>query len=157
MVDGQVGLVTAVVALAEFDRLEPDLCDPVKDEVLAAYVEIGEGNDPRAVRQLRPEMTARFGADRQLERNLDRVRERRHLSGPVEYDQLTHYALALDPENAARLEAALDLLSAPARPPAPSPTCAVPGNAGPTHWSRSSPEQSPPAAPCMLSPRRSWS
>lgn len=154
--DGRVGLVTAAVALAEFERLEPEVSPAAKEDTLRGYVDIAAGNDPAVVRRLRPEFLARFGAHRQLERTIDRLREQRHLSGPVEFDQLTHYALTLDPEGAARLEAGL-VCSPPRPPPRPRRICAPRGNAAPTPCSPSYLGRSPPEGQPTPNPRRSWS
>lgn len=56
---------------------------------------------------------AAYGQDRGLERGLDHLRTQRTLSSAQHVQGMCWYTLALDPESAARFEAALDPLSAP--------------------------------------------
>lgn len=110
-----VGLAHGVMVLREFERLEPRLVDTIKTEALGWFVQVAaQSNDPAQIRSLRPRIVARYGRERELERELDHQRARRSLSGAQQVEGMSAYMLVLDPEAAARFEAALDPLSAPA-------------------------------------------
>lgn len=110
---GAVGLLLGRVALAEYEKLAPDLLADLREEAVGWFTEVARGGDLAQLRQLRPSVVARYGDPRALEHQADRLRERRFLSHVVQDDGLWLFHLGLDPEQGARLDAAVNALAAP--------------------------------------------
>ncbi len=106
---------SALAVLAEMralqPRLQPDAVPTVTRALLDLVVEWG----PTHMRALRPRLLATHGVDGELDDLHDTLAQTAHLSTPqVESGALTEYRMALTPEQAATLEAAIGPLAAPA-------------------------------------------
>ncbi|MEO7124824.1 MAG: HNH endonuclease [Nakamurella sp.] len=105
---------TAVAVASEFDRLAPDLAADAAPAVLEQFASVAAEHGPRAARQLREYLLARYGAEGHFEDHQERCR--RHIdlsSGRQTIAGLWDYRLTLDAEGRAVMEAAIGPLSAP--------------------------------------------
>ncbi len=111
---GRVLPALAVGVLDEIDRLTPRLVEAAIPTVTRALVDLGVDAGLSSMRRLRPALLARYGQTGELERVHAALAAHAHLSTPrVESAELTEYRLAMTPEQAAILEAAIGPLSAP--------------------------------------------
>jgi len=109
-----VDLGTAVVVVAEYDKLAPDLVDEAKPVVLGQLLDVGATCGPGAVRKLKQELLARWGQDGQFDDHQHRCRRQVELSPGRETSPGVHeYQFTTDNEGRAVLEAAIGPLSAP--------------------------------------------
>lgn len=111
---GRVLPALAVGVLDEIDRLTPRLVEAAIPTVTRALVDLGVDAGLSSMRRLRPALLARYGQTGELERVHAALAAHAQLSAPrVESAELTEYRLAMTPEQAAILEAAVGPLSAP--------------------------------------------
>lgn len=114
LLDGRVGVSNAAVCLTEMERLRHRLRPEAVPTVWEGLLLLAGLEGPRAIRALRPALLARYGSGDELEKLEDRARTQVRLSQPVTAaDGLHEYALLLDTEGRAVLEAALGPVSAP--------------------------------------------
>lgn len=111
---GEVGVPLASVVLREVERirarLDPDALPVVSDTMTDLGVQLG----PAAAAKLRPALLAKYGAEGEADALEERLAPSAFLSRPSVRDaDLTEYRMALTPEQAATLEAAIDDLSRP--------------------------------------------
>ena len=113
--EGAVSPALAAAVLSEATRLTPVLRDEVLPLVTRKLVELGTAWGPTLMRRLRPRLLAEHGRPGLFDDLQDRLASAARLSSPfVESGDLTQYQLAVTPEQAAALEAAIGPLSAPA-------------------------------------------
>jgi len=142
---GRLPVPSAAAVVSEFEKLRPLLADGAEPHVLEGLIELAAEHGPRACRQLRPAMLARYGLERVLQDQQDMGKSFISLSQPRDTGADTfEYRLTLDVEGKAVLEAALGPLSAP-RPTDGNATCAPRTGAAATPWSPWSGGRSPPA------------
>lgn len=114
LLDGRVGVSNGAVCLTEMERLRHRLRPEAVPTVWEGLLVLAGLEGPRAIRALRPALLARHGSGDELEKLEDRARTQVRLSQPVTAaDGLHEYALLLDTESRAVLEAALGPVSAP--------------------------------------------
>ncbi len=113
--DATVSPTLAVAAVREIERLDPILTDEAKPTVARRLLEVGVEWGPTLMRGLRPRLIATFGRQGEFDDLQERLVSAARLSAPrVESADLTEYQLAMTPEQAAALEAAIGPMSAPA-------------------------------------------
>ncbi|MGG5258248.1 HNH endonuclease [Phycicoccus avicenniae] len=116
--DGWLDAGTGCAVLREVERLRPMLHDEALPTVTDALVDLAATSGTTEMRRLRPALIARYGHDGELDDLHARLACAARLSSPrIESGDLTEYQLAMTPEQAATLEAALGPLSAPAPNP----------------------------------------
>ncbi len=119
---GEVSPQVAASVVDEFDRLRPGLVDAAAPDVLRAMLTVGAEHGIRGVREVRPTLLARFGAAGQLQSEQNRARRLVSLSRPrPDLPGTVAYALVLDAEGQAVLEAAIGPLSKPVPGPEGEP------------------------------------
>ena len=112
---GEVGPRLALTVLREVGRLREQLEPEAVPTVATAMTDFGVQWGSQDVRKLRTALVARFGRPGELDDLQDRLRAGAYLSVPAIHDgDVTQYELALTPEQAAMLEAAIGPLSQPA-------------------------------------------
>ncbi|MDF2093192.1 HNH endonuclease signature motif containing protein [Knoellia sp. 3-2P3] len=100
--------------MGEFEKLRPMLAEGAEPHVLEGLVGLAAEQGPRACRQLRPAMLARYGLTDVLQDQQNLGKSFISLSQPRDTGADTfEYRLTLDVEGKAVLEAALGPLSAP--------------------------------------------
>lgn len=113
VIDGAVSVSKARVCVAEMARLEHRLMPDAVPVVWQAYASLAAMERRCALRNLRPALLAKYGADDELDRDHARAAEFVALS-TASRDGATHtYRLVLDATGHAVLEAALGPLAAP--------------------------------------------
>lgn len=115
VVSGEVSVGLAVTALREVarmkDLLTPEAVPTVADAILDHGVQWGQAE----ARRLRPRLIAKYGLEGEFDDTQKRLRGGAFLTSPQVGDaDLTEYRMAMTPEQAARLEAAIGPLSKPA-------------------------------------------
>ncbi len=111
---GRVAPHLAVGVLDELDRLTPRLVAEAVPTVARALIDLGVSDGPCAMRRLRPALLARYGQDGELQRVQAALAGHAYLSQPrVQSGDLTEYRLAMTPEQAVTLEAAIGSLAGP--------------------------------------------
>ncbi|MGL5909608.1 MAG: DUF222 domain-containing protein, partial [Phycicoccus sp.] len=112
--DGALTPRSALAVLGEVRALERRLVPDAVPTVTGALIELVREHGTGTMRRLRPRLLAQHGAPGELDRLQERLAAGAHLSTPwVRSADLTEYALALTPEQAATLEAAIGPLAAP--------------------------------------------
>ncbi|EAP97595.1 hypothetical protein JNB_19033 [Janibacter sp. HTCC2649] len=112
---GEVGAKLALKVLREAARLEDMLAPEAVPTVAKAMCDFGVAWGAGEVPKLRHELIARFGREGEFDDVQDRLRSGAYLSSPrIQDGDVTAYELALTPEQAAMLEAAIGPLSQPA-------------------------------------------
>jgi hypothetical protein len=114
-VTGEVAPALALTALREVARmkelLRPEAAPTVATAILDHGVQWGAGE----ARKIRTHLLAQFGQSGELDDQHRRLRTGAYLSSPQVADgDLTEYRMAMTPEQAAALEAAIEPLSKPA-------------------------------------------
>lgn len=111
---GRLPVPSAAVVVSEFEKLRPLLADGAEPHVLEGLIALAAEHGPRACRQLRPAMLARYGLEHVLQDQQSLGKTFITLSQPRDTGAGTfEYRLTLDVEGKAVLEAALGPLSAP--------------------------------------------
>lgn len=111
---GRVLPCLGVGVLHEIGQLLPRLVPEAVPTVTEALIDLGASDGLVAMRRLRPALLARYGQPGELEQIQQSLTAHACLSQPqVKSAQLTHYRLAMTPQQAAMLEAAITRLSAP--------------------------------------------
>ena len=115
VVDGRIPVRSAAVVIGEADRLRPLLAPGAEPHVLEGLICMAAQHGPRGARMLRPRLLAQYGHEGQLQAEQDAARQFICLSQPRDGGSpgIFEYALTLDTEGKAVLEAALGPLSAP--------------------------------------------
>ena len=114
LLSGRVPVRNAAVCLAEMERIRHRLTPEAVPSVWEGLLGLGAQDGPRAIRALRPALLAAYGRPGELDGDQDRVKALVSLSQAMGGgDGLFDYALRLDVEGKAVLEAALGPLSAP--------------------------------------------
>lgn len=118
VISGEVGVGLAMTALREVarmkDLLTPEAVPTVTDAILDHGVQWGQGE----ARRIRPQLIAKYGIEGEFDDTQKRLRGGAFLTSPQVGDaDLTEYRMAMTPEQAARLEAAIGPLSKPAPNP----------------------------------------
>jgi len=115
VVTGEIGPALAMTALREIARMK-DLLDPdLLPHASTAILDHGVGWGCAEARKIRPHVIARFGREGEFDDQEKKLRSGAFLSTPQITDgDLTQYRMALTPEQAARLEAAIEPLAKPA-------------------------------------------
>lgn len=103
----------AITIAREYQGLRPRLADDAQATVLDHMVELGCAHGGRIIRQFRDHLLARYGRQGDFQDAQDTARTDTELSVPVCDNGVYRYALTLDPESPAVLEAAIGPLSAP--------------------------------------------
>lgn len=104
----------ALAVLSEMRALKPRLRPEAVPTVTRALVELVREWGPAHMRKLRPRLLAAYGLEGELDDLHDKLKRAAYLSSPdVESGALTEYRMALTPEQAATLEAAIGPLAAP--------------------------------------------
>ena len=104
----------AAVCLGEMERIRHRLTPEAVPSVWEGLLTLAAADGPRAIRALRPALLAAFGCPGELDGEQERVKAKVSLSRAMGGgDGLFDYALRLDTEGKAVLEAALGPLSAP--------------------------------------------
>ena len=104
-----------LAVLSEMRVLEPQLQPEAVPTVTRVLVDLCRQHGPSHMRQLRPRLLAEYGKEGELDDLQKRLARGAFLSSTnVESGDLTEYRLALTPEQAATLEAAVGPLSGPA-------------------------------------------
>lgn len=111
---GAAGAPLALATLSEMDRLK----DRIKPEFIPVVTEgmltMGIGFGQTAMRDLKMELIAKYGLKDEADKDQAPLSKHAFLSSPQpESGDLTRYSMALAPDQAARLEAALGPLSKP--------------------------------------------
>ena len=115
---GEVGVGLAVTALREMARMKDLLTDEAVPTVTGAILDHGVAWGQAEARRIRPRLLARYGRDGEFDDKQRRLRAGAFLSSPVVADgDLTEYRMAMTPEQASRLEAAIGPLAKPAPNP----------------------------------------
>ncbi len=115
VITGEVGAKLALKVLREISRMEEMLEPEAVPTVAKAMTDFGVLWGAQDVPKLRNELIARFGREGEFDEVQDRLRSGAYLSSPHLQDgDVTAYELALTPEQAAMLEAAIGPLSKPA-------------------------------------------
>ncbi|MGL5819426.1 MAG: DUF222 domain-containing protein [Phycicoccus sp.] len=113
----RVGALTprsALAVLGEVRAMERRLVPEAVPTVTEALIDLVREHGTGTMRRLRPRLLAEHGSPGQLDRLQERLAPGAQLSTPwVRSADLTQYALALTPEQAATLEAAIGPLAAP--------------------------------------------
>ena len=81
--EARVPLVTAAVAVEEFDRLAPRLAVGAEGPVLAGLVDVASWGRPKDVRGIRERLVAKYGAVGEFQVQADRLAQLRSLSQPL--------------------------------------------------------------------------
>lgn len=103
-----IDLPSAVVVGSEFSKLAPDLSDAAAPVVLEHLLDVAAEHGPTAVRRLKDEILARYGADGSFEEQCERRRRHIELSAGAQTDGgLWEYQLTVDGEGRAVLEAVI--------------------------------------------------
>lgn len=111
---GEVGVPVAAGALREVDRIGRQLRPEGLPWACGALLDFGVQWGPSMMSRLRQRLLAEFGHDGDADKREERLAPAAFLSRPsVREGDLTEYRMALTPEQAAILEAAIDKLSAP--------------------------------------------
>ncbi|MDF2145497.1 HNH endonuclease signature motif containing protein [Knoellia sp. p5-6-4] len=111
---GRLPVTSAAAVVSEFEKLRPLLAEGAEPHVLEGLVGLAAEQGPRACRQLRPAMLARYGLNDVLQDQQNLGKAFVSLSQPRDAGADTfEYRLTLDVEGKAVLEAALGPLSAP--------------------------------------------
>ncbi|MGL5819733.1 MAG: DUF222 domain-containing protein [Phycicoccus sp.] len=111
---GSLQASNAVAVLVEEARLHQRLTPEAVPTVTKALVGLVVGHGPGTMRRLRPRLLARHGRHGELDTLQERLRPGVYLSTRfVHSADLTRYELAMTPEQAAVLEAAIGPMSAP--------------------------------------------
>ncbi|MDF2093061.1 HNH endonuclease signature motif containing protein [Knoellia sp. 3-2P3] len=111
---GRLPVTSAAAVVSEFEKLRPLLAEGAEPHVLEGLVGLAAEQGPRACRQLRPAMLARYGLTDVLQDQQNLGKAFISLSQPRDTGAETfEYRLTLDVEGKAVLEAALGPLSAP--------------------------------------------
>ncbi|KGN36333.1 HNH endonuclease signature motif containing protein [Knoellia subterranea] len=115
---GEVGVSLALTTLREIERmkdlLKPEAIPTVTDGILDVGQFWGQGE----ARKLRPRLLAKHGLEGAFDKKQKKLAPGAFLTSPiVEEAELTEYRMAMTPEQAARLEAAIGPLSKPAPNP----------------------------------------
>ncbi|MGL5866848.1 MAG: HNH endonuclease [Dermatophilaceae bacterium] len=112
--EGALAPRSALAVLGEVRALERRLASDAVPTVTGALIELVREHGTATMRRLRPRLLAEHGAPGELGRLQERLAPGAHLSTPwVRSADLTEYALALTPEQAATVEAAIGPLAAP--------------------------------------------
>ncbi|WP_353951980.1 DUF222 domain-containing protein [Knoellia sp. S7-12] len=115
VITGEVGARLGLKVLREISRMEEMLMPQAVPTVAKAMTDFGVQWGAGEVPKVRTEMIARFGRPGELDDVQDRLRSGAYLSSPRLNDgDVTAYELALTPQQAAMLEAAIGPLSRPA-------------------------------------------
>ena len=115
VVAGEVGARLALKVLREMARIEEMLEPEAVPMVAKAMTDFGVMWGAHEVPKLRNELIARFGREGEFDTRQERLRSGAHLSSPhIQDGDVTAYELALTPEQASMLEAAIGPLSQPA-------------------------------------------
>ncbi|KGN41809.1 HNH endonuclease signature motif containing protein [Knoellia aerolata] len=118
VVSGEVGVGLALTALREVARMKDLLVEEAVPTVTGAILDLGVEWGQAHARKLRPRLLAMYGLEGELDKAHKRLRAGAYLSSPsVAEGDLTEYRMAMTPEQAARLEAAIGPLSKPAPNP----------------------------------------
>lgn len=118
VVTGEVSPGLALTALREVARMKDLLTDEAVPTVTRAILDQGVEWGPEQARKLRPRLLAKYGIEGEFDDRQRRLRAGAYLSSPSVADcDLTEYRMAMTPEQAARLEAAIGPLSKPAPNP----------------------------------------
>lgn len=105
---GECGVGLALDVLREVERLRPHLVPDAVGTVTEALLDLGVGWGSTHMRQLRPALLAQYGMDGEFDDLQERLAPSAFLSRPtVASGALTDYRMALTPEQAAVLEAAI--------------------------------------------------
>ncbi|MGL4176305.1 MAG: HNH endonuclease signature motif containing protein, partial [Dermatophilaceae bacterium] len=105
---------SALAVLAEIGKLAPRLLPPAVPTVTEAMVDLVGRCGTSTMRRLRPALIAKHGITGELDRLQERLVPSAYLSSPrVRSAEVTEYALAMTPSQAAVLEAAIGPRSAP--------------------------------------------
>ncbi|GGB88521.1 HNH nuclease [Knoellia flava TL1] len=118
VVSGEVGVGLALTALREVSRMKDLLTPAAVPTVTGAVLDHGVQWGLAEARRIRPRLLARYGVEGELDGKHRRLRAGAFLSSPSVADgDLTEYRMAMTPEQASRLEAAIEPLSKPAPNP----------------------------------------
>ena len=118
VVSGEVGAGLALTALREVARMKDLLTEEAVPTVTKAILDHGVEWGQAEARRLRPRLLAKHGLEGEFDDKQKRLRPGAFLSSPVVSDgDLTEYRMAMTPEQASRLEAAIG----PRSKPAPNP------------------------------------
>ncbi|MGL5866763.1 MAG: DUF222 domain-containing protein, partial [Dermatophilaceae bacterium] len=105
---------SALAVLAEIGKLTPRLQPPAVPTVTSAMVELIGRCGTGAMRKLRPALIAKHGINGEFDRMQERLAQSAYLSSPrIRSAEVTEYALAMTPAQAAVLESAIGARSAP--------------------------------------------
>lgn len=152
---GSLPVRAAATVVAEFDRLRPILGEHVQPPVMSTLIETAAEAGPRACREIRPWLLARFGLEGRLQEDQDAAKRFISLSQPLDDGTgIFEYRLCLDVEGKSVLEAAVGPLSAP-RPAEASVTSARAASAAATPSSSWSTERCRRGSRSRRRPRRS--
>ena len=118
VVSGEVGVGLALTALREVARMKDLLTEEAVPTVAKAILDYGVEWGQAEARRLRPRLLAEHGLEGEFDDKQKRLRPGAFLSSPLVSDgDLTEYRMAVTPEQASRLEAAIGPLSKPAPNP----------------------------------------
>ncbi|QGN57042.1 DUF222 domain-containing protein [Nostocoides sp. HKS02] len=111
---GRIPVRAGAAVIAEADKLRPLLADGAEGPVVEGLIDMAAAHGPRGCRLVRPRLLARYGLEEVLQREQDAAKGFVSLSQPREHGPgIFEYALTLDTEGMAVLEAGLGPLSAP--------------------------------------------
>jgi hypothetical protein len=118
VVSGEVSAGLALTALREIARMKDLLTEEAVPTVAKGILDHGVEWGPAEARRLRPRLLAEFGMEGEFDDKQKRLRPGAFLSSPVVSDgDLTEYRMAMTPEQASRLEAAIGPMSRPSPNP----------------------------------------
>ncbi|KRE41086.1 HNH endonuclease signature motif containing protein [Knoellia sp. Soil729] len=118
VVSGEVSAALALTMLRELARMKDLLTEEAVPTVAKAILDHGVEWGQAEARRLRPRLLAEFGMEGEFDDKQKRLRPGAFLSSPVVSDgDLTEYRMAMTPEQASRLEAAIG----PGSKPSPNP------------------------------------
>ncbi|GAA4119743.1 hypothetical protein GCM10022415_20230 [Knoellia locipacati] len=115
---GEVGVGLALTALREVARMRDLLVPEAVPTVTRAILDHGVRRGQAEARRIRPWLVAAYGLEGEFDDQQRRLRGGAFLSSPVVAEgDLTEYRMAMTPDQAARLEAAIGPLSKPCPDP----------------------------------------
>lgn len=111
---GRIAVRTAAAVMAEAEKLRPMLADGAEGPVVQGLIAMAQEHGPQGCRMVRPRLLAQFGGEGVLQREQDAAKTFVALTQPRECGSgIFEYALTLDAEDKAVMEAALGPLAAP--------------------------------------------
>lgn len=111
---GQCSVELGLAVLGEMERLEPLLVPAAVSTVTGTLLDLGMRWGIGHMRRLRPAMIARYGLEGEFDKMQEKLARSAFLSAPLVCSgDVTQYRMALTPEQAATLEAAIGPLSRP--------------------------------------------